>query len=459
MSTGPVFRSDAGPSQPRQRVSDEAGAHGAPRQDIRQPTSDDPALPNAVAIMSLTEPDAGSSTAPPSEPKEDTRHARRSSGQHRRRSSAAAQIPRSQSSDLYAPARNVFPLVQRKAPTPSGSHDPSPGVAPDAALPSPLVPSTSAPNSPAPSSEPRQTASGSPSLAGTEIESRALARSQSSAAGSSHRRESIASSPVTSRGAASSEFGPASPSPRRKFIVRPTYTSSLAPTSAQQYQASQQPSSGPSGSIFQNPTPTSRSLSELVPKKKLSSFSPFGRRKAREEAGRVPPPGGGGSASVLDAALAASATWATRRGEVGAGPAPSMAGSSRPASRVATSPTPSRPLTTIAFMGNVPDNPVNERSIAEAFSRGGGKARALPEGDETPVPGSAPGGRAGSAGSSSRNEIGRIDEEAVGDPGGKSFLAPGRTALVFPTRKKPPATSTAEVVESPSKGKETQPGP
>ncbi|GAA5854444.1 hypothetical protein JCM8547_001825 [Rhodosporidiobolus lusitaniae] len=84
--------------------------------------------------------------------------------------------------------------------------------------------------------------------------------------------------------------------------------------------ASTHSSDGPV-SIFLNPEPRTRPLTDLLPKKKISSL--FSRDKKKDAAsqigaGRVGPDGmtyRGKSASVLDAALATSQTWANRRGE------------------------------------------------------------------------------------------------------------------------------------------------
>lgn len=368
----------------------------------------------------------------------------------RRRSSrqssiASANLPPTRSSTLYSPARNVFPLVkpgtigQRKE---SGSEGPSKQPSP---LPTPwetaapptgtLTPRSASPLFEGPAVDPSEL-----NVRGLRIDSIPCSESAGSASQSISARSAetdrirptttSSSSPAAST-AAPTEPGSPSPSPQKKAILaRPTYTSSLAPTHAQKYLASTaQPVAGPSGSIFQTPTPTARSARDLVPKKKLSSLlfssaaSPFGKRKGRPESTTAAPTRSG-SASVLDAALAASATWATRRGEVGAN-----YGSSPSASSFGPNGSPSLSVgPRQAYMGNVPDNPVTERAIAEAFSRGAAAAAAGPPSevssvrsslalDSFPIPPRAP----SSSGLSQLEETG----------------APTRTSAVFPTRPKP----------------------
>lgn len=119
-----------------------------------------------------------------------------------------------------------------------------------------------------------------------------------------------------------------------KPLVKPSYTGSLAPSHAEAFYASAaEPMPGPP-SIFLNPTPQQRSVKELLPlpKKRLSSFFGGIGSKSKSSSPSKPsdpassaaprPPGApaaptrrGKSASILDAALASSATWAAHRGE------------------------------------------------------------------------------------------------------------------------------------------------
>ncbi|GAA6028195.1 hypothetical protein JCM8097_006908 [Rhodosporidiobolus ruineniae] len=113
--------------------------------------------------------------------------------------------------------------------------------------------------------------------------------------------------------------------PSSRSGQRDNYAPSIAPSqSASNYAPSTRSGSddGPV-SIFYNPEATKRPLTDLLPKKKLTSLFSRGKDKAAAASpagpgARVGPNGmtyRGKSTSVLDAALATSTTWANRRGE------------------------------------------------------------------------------------------------------------------------------------------------
>ncbi|BGP24837.1 hypothetical protein JCM10295v2_003757 [Rhodotorula toruloides] len=138
--------------------------------------------------------------------------------------------------------------------------------------------------------------------------------------------------------------------------------------------------------------PQPRSVTELLPKKKLSSFFSKGKSKltgsnpssnsAQSQAAMMNNPSyRGKSATILDAALASSATWAQRRGEqirmpIGGPFGPP--GGYRPAHQVlreqqeqeAGGETPLGP----AMMGGGTERPVTGEAIAEAFARNEGRS-------------------------------------------------------------------------------------
>ncbi|GAA5833784.1 hypothetical protein JCM9279_001625 [Rhodotorula babjevae] len=133
----------------------------------------------------------------------------------------------------------------------------------------------------------------------------------------------------------SNETTTTSTSRRALALAKPSYASSRAPSHAEAFLASApEPLAGPP-SIFLNPMPQPRSVRELVPnpKRRLSAF--FGAGKAKAAAAPSPSPSTaaagpsrGKSASILDAALASSATWAAHRGEQWRAPASSSASTS-----------------------------------------------------------------------------------------------------------------------------------
>ncbi|GAA5893522.1 hypothetical protein JCM8208_000821 [Rhodotorula glutinis] len=121
----------------------------------------------------------------------------------------------------------------------------------------------------------------------------------------------------------------------RRPLAKPSYASSRAPSHAEAFLASApEPLAGPP-SIFLNPTPQARSVKELLPnpKRRLSAFFGGGggssKVKASSSSSAAAAAGSsrGKSASVLDAALASSATWAAHRGEQWRAPASSSSAS------------------------------------------------------------------------------------------------------------------------------------
>ncbi|GAA5828858.1 hypothetical protein JCM11251_005900 [Rhodosporidiobolus azoricus] len=136
-----------------------------------------------------------------------------------------------------------------------------------------------------------------------------------------------ASSPARHSSPPSSSYAPSiAPSTRsRSTIYAPSIAPSHAPSQARSYapSASYAPSTTSSDgpvSIFLNPEAQKRPLTDLLPKKKLTSLFSRDKNKNAAQLGapRVGPDGmtyRGKSASVLDAALATSLTWATKRGE------------------------------------------------------------------------------------------------------------------------------------------------
>lgn len=178
-------------------------------------------------------------------------------------------------------------------------------------------------------------------------------------------------------------------SPRRTNAFKPSYTASLAPNYAEVHQAtSSEPVGGPA-SIFLHPMPQPRSVTELLPKKKLSSLFSKGKSKLTgSNSGQSvaalmhDPTYRGKSATILDAALASSATWAQRRGEqsrMSNGSAFAPPAGYRPAHQVlrqqreresAGGETPVGP----AMMGGGTEQPVTGEAIAEAFARNNGRS-------------------------------------------------------------------------------------
>ncbi|BGO99825.1 Proteophosphoglycan 5 [Rhodotorula toruloides ATCC 204091] len=273
---------------------------------------------------------------------------------------AASPAPRDRT-----PSGGVFPTVPRTKSTPSGSKGPSP-----------------------PSSDAASTTSGS---AGRGQRSRPPPSISIPPVGSpqTHRTTSPAASQYAPSIAPSAR-STATHATRQTNPFKPSYTASLAPSYAELHQAtSAEPIEGPT-SIFLNPTPQPRSVTELLPKKKLSSFFSKGKSKltgssstsAQSEAARMNDPSyRGKSATILDAALASSATWAQRRGEQSRMPIGGAFGPPagyRPAHQVlrqqqareAGGETPLGP----AMMGGGTEQPVTGEAIAEAFARNQGRS-------------------------------------------------------------------------------------
>ncbi|BGO91576.1 hypothetical protein NBRC10512_008022 [Rhodotorula toruloides] len=291
---------------------------------------------------------------------------------HRRTSvSSGLSVPSPRAAPSPAPRErtasgSVFPTVPRTKSTPSGSKGPSP-----------------------PSSDAASTTSGS---AGRGQRSRPPASINIPPVGSPHTQRTT--SPATSQytpSIAPSARSTATHATRQTNPFKPSYTASLAPSYAEVHQAtSAEPIEGPT-SIFLNPTPQPRSVAELLPKKKLSSFFSKGKSKltgsssssVQSEAARMNDPSyRGRSATILDAALASSATWAQRRGEQSRMPIGGTFGPPagyRPAHQVlrqqqqareAGGETPLGP----AMMGGGTEQPVTGEAIAEAFARNQGRS-------------------------------------------------------------------------------------
>ncbi|GAA5983958.1 hypothetical protein JCM10908_005991 [Rhodotorula pacifica] len=329
-------------SRPSLQKLSSAGRHAAPpiprSQHLQQ--GKEPPSQRQDAQSALPPPLSSSTPLPfPSPPSAGP--SRRRDSHNSRRPSVVSTSNRStvgmHSSDLYSPAKNIFPLVSKS--NAAGKQRERQGSATGSVLSIASTPPASAAASPIPSPRGHETPSQRRgSSYGLEDLSIGTPRSETSdglsrsaslfsmpfgpAAVPRHRQASLSSSSSASLAPPSLTSSSASPPPKRAVITKPTYTSSLAPTHAEKFYAAsgEQPTQGgSSGSIFQNPTPTSRSIGELVPRKKLSSFFSSGGNNGKRKGETAASASYGGSASVLDAALAASTTWAHRRGQVGGG--------------------------------------------------------------------------------------------------------------------------------------------
>ncbi|BGP32274.1 hypothetical protein JCM10296v2_004055 [Rhodotorula toruloides] len=316
-----------------------------------------PASPSADPFLSTAPPNPALPSPAPS-----PHHS------HRRTSvSSGLSVPSPHATPSPAPRERtasgtVFPTIARAKSTPSGSKGPSP-----------------------PSSDAASTTSGS---AGRGPRSRPPASISIPPVGSPHTQRTT--SPATSQYTPSIAPSARSTATRQTNPFKPSYTASLAPSYAEVHQAtSAEPIEGPT-SIFLNPTPQPRSVAELLPKKKLSSFFSKGKSKltgssstsAQSEAARMNDPSyRGRSATILDAALASSATWAQRRGEQSRMPIGGAFGPPagyRPAHQVlrqqqareAGGETPLGP----AMMGGGTEQPVTGEAIAAAFARNQGRS-------------------------------------------------------------------------------------
>ncbi|GAA5940435.1 hypothetical protein JCM3775_005091 [Rhodotorula graminis] len=259
-------------------------------------------------------------------------------------------------------------------------------------------------------------------------------------------------------------------------LAKPSYAKSRAPSHAEAFYASApEPLPGPP-SIFLNPTPQPRSVKELLPnpKRRLSAF--FGGGGGGGSSGKARAPGDAAaaassssgrakSASILDAALASSATWAAHRGEQWRAPAhsaaafPSGASASGPpvgyrpahqvrrqqeeaAARLAAArateaagagagagegaASPGGPT-----MGGGGEVPVSGEAIAEAFTRNQGREALGPDGARA---GEGAGGRGGAGLERTRSGVSMASVAGIDEPAGRAF--PVRREA-FPTRARP----------------------
>ncbi|GAA5896018.1 hypothetical protein JCM6882_005587 [Rhodosporidiobolus microsporus] len=196
-----------------------------------------------------------------------------------------------------------------------------------------------------------------------------------------------ASSPARHTSPPASSYAPSiAPSSRTGRSGGGGYAPSIAPSHARSYAPSTQyapsttSSDGPV-SIFLNPEAQRRPLTDLIPKKKLTSLFSRDKNKSAPSLGapRTAPDGmtyRGKSASVLDAALATSQTWANRRGEQQR----SFAGSAafgppagyRPAHQM------QRQREEAAAAGEGGGQPLSAEALAQALARGNDEPRRRP---------------------------------------------------------------------------------
>ncbi|GAA6001443.1 hypothetical protein JCM10207_006669 [Rhodosporidiobolus poonsookiae] len=196
---------------------------------------------------------------------------------------------------------------------------------------------------------------------------------------------SFPSSPARHTSPPASSYAP-SIAPSSRTNRSGSYAPSIAPShSVSQYGGSSNSSEGPV-SIFMNPEPRTRPLTDLLPKKKLSSlFSKDKSKSALLGATRDAPAGmtyRGKSASVLDAALATSNTWATKRGEQQRAFAPTSAAFGppagyRPAHQVQRQREAEEAARAAAGAGSN-GQPLSADALAQALAAGGEEVRRRP---------------------------------------------------------------------------------
>ncbi|GJN90722.1 hypothetical protein Rhopal_003736-T1 [Rhodotorula paludigena] len=267
-----------------------------------------------------------------------------------------SELPREQSSSSLAsstaPSRQpVFPTI---APSRSAGSSAFP-----------LVKSPGATTTP-PASDAASTWSGSASAA-----SPAPARTPSSAP--TRATSPPASSYAPSIAQTNRSGGTAATKRRTSQPFVPSYVASQAPSYAESFYATSAEPIGPT-SIFANPTPQQRPLSDLLPKKKLLGLFGGSKKKSAAPTQGTAAAGRGKSALILDAALTTSQTWAAHRGEQSRMPAFGPPAGYRPAHQVRRQQEEAAAAAAaagaaVAQMGGGGEDPVSQAAIAEAFAR------------------------------------------------------------------------------------------
>lgn len=267
-----------------------------------------------------------------------------------------SELPREQSSSSLA--SSTAPSRQPVFPTIAPSRSASSSVFP-------LVKSPGATTTP-PASDAASTWSGSASAA-----SPAPARTPSSAP--TRATSPPASSYAPSIAQTNRSGGTTATKRRTSQPFVPSYVASQAPSYAESFYATSAEPIGPT-SIFANPTPQQRPLSDLLPKKKLSSLFGGSKKKNAAPTQDTAAAGRGKSALILDAALTTSQTWAAHRGEQSRMPAFGPPAGYRPAHQVWRQQEEAAAAAAaaggaVAQMGGGGEDPVSQAAIAEAFAR------------------------------------------------------------------------------------------